>query len=108
MDEFEKFNEWRDQTIKAINEWPERLYIATLQEAYDHKLSYTKIKRMVDKRKPDLPSDYHGSAVEIFAFGITQKILDDVRWMISQEEGKAIVSTPPVSKGNSKKSQKRD
>lgn len=108
MNEFEKFMEWRDQNIKEINEWPDRLYIAALQEAYDKKLSYTKIKRMVDKRKPDLPPDYHGTAVEIFAFGITQKILDDVRWMISQEEGNTIVSTPPVSDRDGKKSKKRD
>lgn len=108
MNEFEKFMEWRDQNIKEISEWPERLYIAALQEAYDHKLSYTKTRSELQNFKPALPSTYHGTAPETFAYGITSNIIDDAIQLVRKEEGNTIVSTPPVSDRNGKKSKKRD
>lgn len=108
MNEFEKFKKWREETIYGIKEWPERLCIAALQEAYGKKLTYDQAKNILLSHKNELPDEFHASAAEVFDSGVIRAIIDDARRLINKKEGKIIVSTPPVSDRDGKKSKKRD
>lgn len=105
---FDEFMRWRSKIIDEIDMWPKQLYISTMQEAFEHKLSYSKAKHKLQSLKPELPGTYNGTAPEIFAYGITSRIIDDAIQLVRKEEGNTIVSTPPVSDRDGNKGQKRD